>query len=75
MRCQWIPPEIDPALLSDAELDRVHCGRPTSDRHCPWCAEHLARVFKQDGMSDEAVTAEPVEPVEPEPIEEDGEAA
>ena len=58
MRCQWIPPHIDPARLSDAELDRIHCNRPTPDRSCPWCDEHLARVFRQDGMSDEAVMVE-----------------
>ena len=69
MKCQWIPREIDPRLVED--LDAIFCGRPTVDRSCPWCAEHLSRVFKQDGMSDEAVTVEPVEPF----VEEDGEDA
>ena len=61
MLCQWI--EGDPLLIDD--LDAAKCGRPTMDRHCPWCAEHLMRVFRQDGMSDEAVTVE----AEPEPEE------
>ncbi len=65
MRCQWIPPHIDLAMLSDAELDRVYCGRPTVDRSCPWCSEHYRRVFKRDGMGEEAVAVE----------DEEGEAA
>ena len=51
MRCQWI--DGDPRLADD--IDALKCGRPTVDRSCPWCEEHLARVFRQDGMSDEAV--------------------
>ncbi len=59
MRCQFIPPHIDPRLADD--LDAIKCGRPTVDRSCPWCEEHLMRVFRTEGMSDEAVTVEPVE--------------
>ena len=62
MRCQWIPREIDPRLADD--LDVIFCGRPTRDRSCPWCDEHLSRVFRHDGMSDEAEQVEQVEQVE-----------
>ena len=57
MLCQWIPPHIDPALADD--LDKIKCGRPTRDRACPWCEEHLAVVFGAKGMSVEAVTVDP----------------
>lgn len=72
MRCQWIPAHIDPRMADD--LDAIKCNRPTVDRACPWCEEHLARVFRSDGMGEEAIQAD-----EPEPdallVEDEGEAA
>ena len=74
MRCQWI--EGDPVLADD--LDAIKCNRPTVDRSCPWCPEHLARVFRKDGVTDEAFSVEP-EPLlvedEPEPVEPEEDAA
>ena len=49
MRCQWIEYSGDFTRLSDSALDRLKCGRQTVDRSCPWCAEHLERVFRKDG--------------------------
>ena len=52
--CQWI--EGDPVLADD--LDEIKCGKPTSDRSSSWCAEHLARVFRTEGVTDEAFSVE-----------------
>lgn len=45
MKCQWV--YGDPASMSDADLDRAKCGRPTNPPGCPWCPEHLMRVFRR----------------------------
>ena len=49
MRCQFIESSGDFTRLSDEALDRLKCGRPTVDRACPWCPEHVERVFRRDG--------------------------
>ncbi len=48
MRCQWIEAEIDPLQAED--LDAIKCNRPTRDRDCPYCEEHLARAFATPGQ-------------------------